>query len=92
MTLLNEISETSLGYRDRSRLRQILMNLIGNAVKYTPPEGWVKVYAETRADNLRISIQDNGLGISPEDQMHIFDRFYRVRRPETDSIEGTAWA
>src|SRR5262249_20364521 len=74
---------------DRARLRQILINLIGNAVKYTPPEGWVKVYAEARLDTLRIAIQDNGLGISPEDEMHIFDRFYRVRRPETDSIEGT---
>jgi signal transduction histidine kinase len=58
-------------------------------VKYTPPEGWVKVKAEERDTTLRIAIQDNGLGISPEDQAHIFDRFYRVRRPETDSIEGT---
>lgn len=74
---------------DYSRLRQILLNLIGNAVKYTPPEGQVKVRAEVRGSTLRVLIQDNGLGISPEDQMHIFDRFYRVRRPETDSIEGT---
>lgn len=74
---------------DYSRLRQILMNLIGNAVKYTPPEGQVNVRTEPRGNMLRVIIQDNGLGISPEDQIHIFDRFYRVRRPETDSIEGT---
>lgn len=74
---------------DYSRLRQILMNLIGNAVKYTPPEGWVTVCAEQRGNSLRVTVQDNGLGISPEDQIHVFDRFYRVRRPETDSIEGT---
>jgi len=74
---------------DESRLRQILINLIGNAVKYTPPQGWAKISAERRGSMLRIAVQDNGLGISPEDQMHIFDRFYRVRRPETDSIEGT---
>ncbi|HEX2907784.1 MAG TPA: GAF domain-containing sensor histidine kinase, partial [Phototrophicaceae bacterium] len=74
---------------DYARLRQILINLIGNAVKYTPPEGWVKVKAETKGNMLRVAVQDNGLGISPEDQTHIFDRFYRVRRPETDSIEGT---
>ena len=38
---------------------------------------------------IRVSVQDTGLGISPEDKAQIFDRFYRVRRPETDSIEGT---
>ncbi|NWG16904.1 MAG: GAF domain-containing protein [Chloroflexi bacterium] len=74
---------------DYDRLRQILMNLINNAVKYTPPEGKVMVCAEKRGNMLRVAVQDNGLGISPEDQIHIFDRFYRVRRPETDSIEGT---
>jgi signal transduction histidine kinase len=90
MTITNEVPDNLpeiVG--DKSRLRQILINLIGNAVKYTPPEGWVKVTAEPRGNMLRIAIQDNGLGISPEDQIHIFDRFYRVRRPETDSIEGT---
>jgi signal transduction histidine kinase len=90
MTIISDVTDnlpTVMG--DKSRLRQVLMNLIGNAVKYTPPEGWVKVSAEPRGNTLRLSIQDNGLGISPEDQIHIFDRFYRVRRPETDSIEGT---
>ncbi len=76
-------------HADRARLQQILTNLIGNAVKYTQPDGWVKVNAEERDTMLRITVQDNGMGISPEDQIHIFDRFYRVRRPETDSIEGT---
>ncbi|MCA9886745.1 MAG: GAF domain-containing protein [Anaerolineae bacterium] len=74
---------------DEGRIRQIFTNLISNAVKYTPSGGWVKVSAEIKPGHVKIVVQDNGLGISPEDQAHIFDRFYRVRRPETDDIEGT---
>lgn len=74
---------------DRARLQQILLNLISNAVKYTQPEGWIRVVGERRDKMVRVVVQDNGMGISPEDQVHIFERFYRVRRPETDSIEGT---
>ena len=74
---------------DRFRISQIFNNIIGNAVKYTSPEGRVQITAETQGAMNRISVKDNGLGISPEDRAHIFDRFYRVRRPETDSIEGT---
>ncbi|MDX1994458.1 MAG: ATP-binding protein [bacterium] len=74
---------------ERARLYQVFNNLVSNAIKYTHPEGKVEVKAEQRGSIIRISIKDNGIGISPEDQAHIFERFYRVRRPETDSIEGT---
>lgn len=74
---------------DKRRLRQILVNLVSNAIKYTPPEGRIVVSAQLLKDAIMISIADNGLGIGPEDQTQIFERFYRVRRPETDSIEGT---
>jgi signal transduction histidine kinase len=74
---------------DYIRLQQVFNNLIGNAIKYTPPEGEVKITAERNGATVRVSIRDNGLGISPEDKAHIFERFFRVRRPETDSIEGT---
>jgi len=74
---------------ERFRLQQIFNNLIGNAVKYTQPEGSIKVELEDRGATVRVSIQDNGLGISEEDQQHIFERFYRVRRSETASIDGT---
>ena len=90
MTLMvelpNELPEVE---GEEQRLQQVFNNLISNAIKYTPPEGWVKVWAEIRGGILRIAVQDNGLGISPEDQPHVFERFYRVRRPETDSIDGT---
>ena len=74
---------------DPARLEQIFNNLINNAIKYTQPEGWVRINTEVRNGTLRIFVQDNGMGIGPEDQSQIFERFYRVRRPETDSIDGT---
>ncbi|MEP7293890.1 MAG: ATP-binding protein, partial [Chloroflexota bacterium] len=74
---------------DPNRLQQIFSNLVGNAVKYTQPEGKVRVSVEKLDQSLRFTVKDNGMGISPEDQAHIFDRFYRVRRPETETIEGT---
>lgn len=90
MAITTDIPETlPTVMADRTRLQQVFYNLIGNAVKYTPPEGWVRVAAAQHNGGIHVVIQDNGLGISPEDQAHIFERFYRVRRPETDSIEGT---
>ncbi len=74
---------------ERFRLHQIFNNLISNAIKYTPLEGTVTISAESRSSTVRIGIKDNGIGISPEDQPHIFDRFYRVRGTETESIDGT---
>ncbi len=74
---------------DGRRLRQIMINLVSNAIKYTPPAGHITVNAEPRNNDVVVSVEDNGLGISPEDQAQIFERFYRVRRPETDNIEGT---
>jgi len=90
MTITNDTPVTLPAVMaDRARLQQVFHNLIGNAVKYTPPEGWVRIAADLQDGSVRVVIQDNGLGISSEDQAHIFERFYRVRRPETDGIEGT---
>ena len=74
---------------DEGRLTQILANLLSNAVKYTPAQGRVQVRADVRNGMVRIAIGDDGLGISPEDQAHVFQRFFRVRAPETETIEGT---
>ena len=76
-------------FGDSFRLQQVFVNLFSNAIKYTPPEGRVHVRVDVIADRVQVRVQDNGLGISPEGISQIFERFYRVRRPETDSIEGT---
>ena len=71
------------------RLRQVLANLISNAVKYTPDGGEINVEAECRHDEIVVSVQDTGIGIPVTDQPHIFDKFYRVQQPEVTKIKGT---
>jgi len=74
---------------DETRLIQLFVNLVHNAVKYTPPGGHVAILAEQIGDSIQVRVKDNGIGISPDDQKAIFARFFRVRRPETENIEGS---
>lgn len=64
-------------YADYTRLRQVLCNLVDNAVKYTPENGWVHLHAKQKGEFMTLALQDSGIGISPEDTPHIFDRLYR---------------
>jgi two-component system, OmpR family, phosphate regulon sensor histidine kinase PhoR len=75
---------------DRERLKQALLNLIGNAVKYTPAGGVVQVSAVVDgARTVTVVVKDNGIGISARDLPHVFDKFYRVRSAATKDIPGT---
>jgi PAS domain S-box-containing protein len=70
-------------------LGQVMDNLLGNAIKYTPEEGRIAVSAEREGDHIVVRVADNGIGIPPTHQPHIFDRFYRVETRETAGITGT---
>ncbi|MCP4539646.1 MAG: hybrid sensor histidine kinase/response regulator [Chloroflexi bacterium] len=61
---------------DSKRLHQALWNIVTNAVKYTPDGGKIRVTGKQIEDTIQIAVQDSGIGIQPEDQEHIFDRFY----------------
>jgi signal transduction histidine kinase len=63
---------------DEGLLRQMLLNLLDNAVKHTPAGGTVRVRLERRDSACEITVADTGEGISPEAQPHIFERFYRA--------------
>jgi two-component system OmpR family sensor kinase len=64
---------------DRTRIELALCNLLDNAFKYTPAGGQIEISAERRGEFIRLWVRDNGPGIDPEDQPHIFERFYRGR-------------
>ena len=67
---------------DRDRITQVLTNLLGNALTYTPAGGHVEVTTRRAGDTVSVTIEDAGVGISVDDLPFIFDRFYRVRGPD----------
>ncbi len=73
---------------NRQRLRQVMDNLLNNAIQYTQTGGWIAVDAEAEEGYITVSVADNGIGIPPAQQSYIFDKFYRVESDETMSIEG----
>jgi len=76
-------------YGDAARLTQILTNLVGNAHKYTPEGGSIAIYAYVRHGMMHVAVADTGIGISPENQRKVFERFYRVDDPGVRETTGT---
>jgi two-component system phosphate regulon sensor histidine kinase PhoR len=74
---------------DEEGLRQILDNLIGNALKYTPEHGQVSLRWRVESDEVLIEVQDTGIGIAPDDQPRLFERFFRVDKARSRELGGT---
>jgi len=72
-----------------SWFRQMIANLLENAIKYTPEGGWVKLQADVNDNRLSIWIQDNGIGIPDEEKELVFQRFYRANRHRSREVGGT---
>ena len=74
---------------DRDRFKQVLINIIGNAIKYTPA-GKVEVLVKNgKNKNLLVLVKDTGIGMPAKEREHLFEKFYRIRKKETDEIIGT---
>ena len=74
---------------DRDRLEQVMMNVIGNSIKYTPDGGHISVSAGSTEKQVWMEVSDNGIGIPRQDWDRIFDRFYRVDKARSRESGGT---
>lgn len=73
---------------DENRIKQVLINLLDNSIKFTPEEGFVKLSAYTRGENIILEVEDNGVGISEEDLPNVKERFYRGENKNATSGIG----
>lgn len=74
---------------DRYRIDQLVINIIGNAIKYTPEKGIISVQVYCEKDLVVISVEDNGIGIPAPDLSRVFERFYRVDKARSRQMGGT---
>ncbi|MDW8272346.1 MAG: heavy metal sensor histidine kinase [Bacteroidota bacterium] len=74
---------------DRHRLQQVVINLLDNALKYTPSGGTVQVTLRIEQQRVHLSVRDTGIGIPAEDLPYIFNRFYRVDKARSRKVGGT---
>ena len=80
ITQTTEVPVELICFADRNRLRQVLANLLDNALKYTLSGGNVKISAQPNIDGVAITCQDSGIGIFAEDVAKIWDRLYRAEK------------
>lgn len=90
LRLIMEIPESPIIVSgDQRRLKQLLLNLLDNAIKFTPAGGRITVGLSQREGRAVVQISDTGCGIAPEDIPHIFERFYRRRQKVRDQASGS---
>lgn len=89
-TLVTELPDTELSlYADRQNMSQLIDNLIDNAIKYTEEPGTITVRLKKEGSWALLEVQDTGLGVSPQYQQRVFERFYRVDKARSQSLGGT---
>ncbi|MGB4868727.1 MAG: ATP-binding protein [Candidatus Promineifilaceae bacterium] len=74
---------------DPQRMKQVIRNILDNAIKYSPDGGLVVISGKVRAEDVVVSVADQGVGISPEDLIPLFDKYFRVKAPTGYHVPGT---
>jgi len=87
--VLEEFIRVSRIQGDHDKLEQVIANLLVNAIKFTPPGGRITISLQQEEKFVKTSIRDTGIGIPPEKQSRIFDRFYRVEPDASSKVNGT---
>jgi len=78
VTLVNQVDSAFMAVTDQRKLDQILKNIMSNAIKYNRPGGTVTLTLAQTPQNWTLTIADTGIGIGPQDQLRVFERFYRA--------------
>ena len=87
--LTHEYRDLPMIMGDRGRIEQVMLNVLGNAVKYTPDGGHIRVTAGAEGEKVWMEVADDGIGIPKEDRSRIFERFYRVDKARSRESGGT---
>ena len=89
ISLVSDMPEPVEVEGDRARLKQVVVNLVDNAIKYTPAGGRVEVRVTREDGHAQLEVKDTGVGIPAEALPHIFERFYRVDKARSRAVGGT---
>jgi len=89
ITVANEIETPQFVEADQERMLQVFHNIIGNAIKFTPEKGKIRIEAETKENLIEIRIHDSGIGIKEEDLERIFHKFQQITSSKGQKINGT---
>lgn len=89
LEFINGYGDELTVFGDEQRLRQVLVNLVDNAIKYTPRSGNIRVYLDVREKDLSVVVKDDGIGIPKKDLPRIFERFYRVDKARSRDVGGS---
>jgi two-component system sensor histidine kinase BaeS len=87
--LINDAKGEVIAFVDRYRMTQIIMNLLSNALKFTPPGGHVTVKVKDKSDHVLLIVEDTGIGIPSEEIPKVFERFYRVDKSRSRKPGGS---
>ncbi len=89
ISLVQKGTEEVAAKADADRLKEVLTNLVSNAVKYTPEGGKATVEVKKEGSFAKILVSDNGIGIGEEEQKHLFEKFYRASNEKTEAVKGS---
>ncbi|PNZ39082.1 two-component system histidine kinase PnpS [Mammaliicoccus vitulinus] len=87
--LVNKIDQNVVSLGDKDKMTQVMINLLSNAISYSPRSSQIILTVKDVGDGQIISVQDNGIGISEDEQKRIFERFYRVDKARSRDSGGT---